>query len=423
MELNGAERMDFGKNPGGDEDLPEEDEIFSVSRLNGEVRKMLEDNFYSVWVEGEISNFSRSSSGHMYFTLKDEDSEISAIMFSGDNASLDFDPEDGTSVLARGTVTVYEPRGRYQLKVKEMKEAGKGKLRIKFEKLKEKLRKEGLFDEELKKPIPEFPERIGIITSREAAALRDIVSTIRERFPSVELYLFPVRVQGEEAKEEIANALKRANDLSDSLDLDLLITGRGGGSLEDLWAFNEEEVARAIFDSELPVVSAVGHEVDFSISDFVADLRVPTPTAAGKAVVPEGKNLIDRVKDKEERLTKAESKLLANYRERLSRVKGSFAFKLPFRKIERLKQKLDDLLSGLEKNCNDRLDDIGGRYQDLLHRLDQANPTRVLEKGYSITFLNGDSPVRDSEEVEEGDRLETKLYRGKLFSVVEEVDN
>lgn len=423
MELDGSERMDFGKNTGGDEDLPEEDEIFSVSRLNGEVGNMLEKNFFSVWVEGEISNFSRSSSGHMYFTLKDEDSEISAVMFSGDNASLDFDPEDGTSVLARGTVTVYEPRGRYQLKVKEMKEAGKGKLRIKFEKLKEKLRKEGLFDEEMKKPIPEFPDRIGIITSREAAALRDIVSTIRDRFPFVGLYLFPVRVQGEGAKEEIADALKTANDLADSLDLDLLITGRGGGSLEDLWAFNEEEVARAIFDSELPVVSAVGHEVDFSISDFVADLRVPTPTAAGKAVVPEGKNLIDRVDDKRERLTKAGSKLVASYRDRLSRLKGSFAFKLPFRKIERLKQELDDLSLDLEKNCNDRLDDIGGRYQDLLHRLDQANPTRILEKGYSITSLNGDSPVRDSGEVEKGDRLETKLYRGKLFSVVKEVDN
>ena len=416
-------RMNFEGERGGVNDPPNEEDIYSVSRLNKEVRFILEENFFSIWVEGEISNFNRSSSGHMYFTLKDEDSEISAVMFAGDNNSLDFTPEDGISVLVRGTLTVYEPRGRYQIKIKTMKEAGKGKLQIKFEKLKKKLKEEGLFEEELKKPLPKFPRSIGIITSGEGAALRDIVSTIKARFPIVDLYLFPVKVQGEKAKGEIEAALKRANSLSDELCLDLLIVGRGGGSLEDLWAFNEEKVARAIYRSELPVVSAVGHEVDFSISDFVADLRVPTPTSAGKAVVPEGKVLIEKIEDRLKRLTRAGPRKIKSYRDRLERARDSYAFKLPFRKVEEIKQQLDDEISVLKKGIGSSWNDINRNYLDLIHRLDQANPVKILEKGYSITYSTDGSPVRDSKDLEKGDKVETKLYRGRFFSVIEEVEN
>ena len=403
------------------ESPPKEEDIYSVSRLNREARTLLESRLGSVWVEGELSNVSRSSADHLYFTLKDSDSEIGAVMFAGDNKDLDFEVEGGVAVLAKGLLTVYEKRGRYQLKVTEMKEAGKGALQIKFEKLKKRLKEEGLFEEEHKRPIPEFPTSIGVVTSDSGAALRDIVTTIANRYPPVSVYLFPVQVQGEQAAGEIAEAIQSAEEFSRQVNkLDLLIVGRGGGSLEDLWSFNEEVVARAIYGSTIPIISAVGHEVDFSISDFVADRRVATPTAAGKIAVPDGSQLLNTIKDTLLRLVRIQKRRLKWNRDRLDYFRRSFAFKIPFRKIEEDFQDIDDSLERMHKGIYRSISEEAKRYKDLLRRLSLANPTRMLEKGYSITLTDG-KPIRDSGELEPGQIVETELYEGSFTSEVEEV--
>lgn len=400
--------------------LPDDKEIYSVSQLNTEVRSLLEANYRSIWLEGEISNLTRSSSGHLYLTLKDEDSEISAVMFAGRNRDLEFDPEDGIEVIVRGTLTVYEPRGRYQFKITEMKEAGKGRLQLKFEKLKKKLQDQGLFDEEHKKNIPELPHRIGIVTSPEGAALRDIVSTIRERYPGVELFLFPTKVQGDTAGPEIAASIRDANEFSRHQNLDLAIVSRGGGSLEDLWAFNEEKVAEAIFNSKLPIISGVGHEVDFTISDFVADLRVPTPTAAGKAAVADVENLIQNLSKLNRRLIRTESMKLRRMKDKLSRLINSYGFKRPVNKLEDALQTVDSHHQQLIRSAVRKLQNNQGRYEDLVNRLSLANPAEIIARGYSITTQDGNI-LNTIQDTTIGDVITTRLKDGELISIIEEV--
>ncbi|MCJ7577011.1 MAG: exodeoxyribonuclease VII large subunit, partial [candidate division Zixibacteria bacterium] len=248
-------------------------QIYTVTEITKEIKGILEESLPSVWVEGEISNYILHSSGHRYFSMKDENAQIRCTLWRFRGTRLSFEPEDGMRVIAFGNITVYERNGQYQLDVIELIPAGWGKLEIAFQKLKEKLFQEGLFDEEHKKPIPEFPEAIGLVTSPTGAAVRDMIKIIHKRFPSVRIIVNPVRVQGEEAAEEIAQAIQEFNEFAK---IDVMIVGRGGGALEDLWAFNEEVVARAIYDSKIPVISAVGHQIDFTISDFVADLRAST---------------------------------------------------------------------------------------------------------------------------------------------------
>ena len=399
---------------------PDKEEIYTVSRLNGDARKVLESNFSSIWLEGEISNFSRSSSNHFYFTLKDEDSEIDAVMFYGDNRRLDFEPKDGVAVLCRGSLTVYERRGRYQFKVKEMKEAGLGKLQIRFEKLKKRLKEEGLFDDRHKKKITDFPRNIGIITSPEGAAVSDIVSTIKERYPPVSLFLFPVKVQGEEAPGEIAEAIATANEYSRATPLDMIILGRGGGSLEDLWAFNEEIVAREIFNSEVPIISAVGHEVDFSISDFVADVRVPTPTAAGKEAVPGKSQIQNQVVDFKRRIRRAEKNVLDRFKDRFRGAVRILRLRSPIHGIEEASQNLDGYVIDSIKLIENRFRSKETKYEELVKRLSLANPARLLEKGYSITMIEN-RPIKRADEVNKDQTIETKLNSGSLLSVVKEV--
>ena len=268
--------------------------IYSVSALTAEVKAVLEDGFSAIWVEGELSNFKHHTSGHMYFTLKDAQAQIRGVMFRGHNRLLRFHPIDGLAVLVSGTVTVYERRGEYQINVEFMEPRGVGALQLAFEQLKAKLEAEGLFDEARKRPLPLLPRRIGIITSPTGAVIRDMLTIIGRRFPGLEVLIHPVAVQGECAAAEVAAALER---LGARADLDVLIVARGGGSLEDLWAFNEEGVARAIVASAVPVISAVGHETDVTIADFVADLRAPTPSAAAELVVARRDELRQRVDD------------------------------------------------------------------------------------------------------------------------------
>ncbi len=398
------------------------DDIYTVSELNRRARSLLESNFDGIWVEGEISNLSVASSGHAYFTLKEESSEISAVMFSGDRRRIDVELEDGMAVLARGTLTVYEKRGRYQLILRDARDVGAGKLQMEFEKLKKRLQEEGLFDPERKKQIPDFPEKVGVVTSPTGAAVRDIVSTIEKRYPVVTVYLFPVKVQGDGAKEQIAGAIDLANR-TEELDLDTLIVGRGGGSLEDLWAFNEEVVARAIYRSEVPVISGVGHEIDFTISDFVADKRVPTPTAAGKEAVPDGREILRGVEKDVSRLRSTQASVLNRYRESINQVSSSFAFRLPFRTLQDKWQEYDRSTKALGDRASTIFDKQAEKFNNLLQRLSLANPTRLLEQGYSITATEEGEVLVDASEVEEGESLKTTLFKGIIRSVVREVED
>ncbi len=415
MEENTSNRIRFGK---GEVD-PEK--VFTVSELNRQARALLESKFSHIWVEGEISNLSVSSSNHAYFTLKEEGSEISAVMFSGDRTNLDLALEDGIAVLAKGTLTVYERRGRYQLLVRDLKEIGAGKLQKQFEKLKKQLKEEGLFDVKHKKPIPRFPSNIGVITSSTGAAVRDIVTTIEERFPPVSVYVFPVTVQGEKASGQIADAIRQANRPMDRLELDVLIVGRGGGSLEDLWPFNEEVVARAIFESEIPIVSAVGHEVDFTISDFVADKRVPTPTAAGKVVVPDKEEILNLVDGYLQRMKSLELSLMNHYREYSEQITSSFAFRLPFRALEDKWQEYDRLSKDLSGGMSQVLSAKEEDTSSLVKRLSLANPTRLLGKGYSITTTEEGEVLTEAVNAEVDESLKTQLFKGIIRSVVTEV--
>ncbi len=405
-----------------EQEEPEDDEIYSVSQLNREARYLLEENFRSIWVEGEVSNLHKSSAGHLYFTLKEEDSEIDAVMFSGDNRGVDLEPEDGMALIAQGTLTVYEKRGRYQLRVRDLKEVGKGELQKKFQRLKKRLKEEGLFDDSEKKNLPRFPGSIGIITSPTGAAIRDIVSTIDERFTGATCYIFPVKVQGEEASEQIAKSIRRANSLQAEMGLELLIVSRGGGSLEDLWPFNEEVVARAIYNSELPVVSGVGHEVDFTISDFVADVRVPTPTAAGKEVVPDKREIEKNLELYLRRILEAETSALEERKKELDRLTSSFGFRIPFRNLEDKSQEFDDLAEELLEDGTTVLSHRRDSLNSLVDRLSIANPTRLLKKGYSVTYGEDGTLVTGYRDVEEGENLKTRLYEGIIRSVVTEVD-
>ena len=311
-----------------------------------------DDHLKNVYLKGEISNFKSHTTGHLYFSLKDETSKINAIMFSANAKKLVFTPTDGMKVLIHGRITIYEATGNYQIYVDEMLEDGIGNLYIAFEQLKEKLSKEGLFDSKHKKAIPKFPERVGVVTASTGAAIKDILSTIKRRFPICEVILFPSLVQGENAAPDIVNKIKMA----ENYDLDVLIVGRGGGSIEDLWPFNEEIVARAIFDCNIPIISAVGHEIDYTIADFVADLRAPTPTGAAELAVP---NLLDLKKHIEQlriRLNEGILKIVNYQKLFLDSLKNSFVIKNPLIMYDNKKQKLDSIIEKINNLLKIKLD-------------------------------------------------------------------
>lgn len=400
-----------------------EGSIFTVSELNRAVRELLESAFSDLWVEGEVSNLKRHSSGHIYFTLKDEGAEIDAAIFAPASQLLTFLPEAGQKVLAFGRVTIFERRGRYQFVIQEIRPAGIGRLQLEFERLKARLEAEGLFAQERKRPLPPFPERIGVVTSPEGAAIRDICSVISKRYPLVELLLFPARVQGEGAAEEIARAIEAANRYRrDGRGLDLLIVGRGGGSLEDLWAFNEEVVARAIFNSAVPVISAVGHEIDFTIADFVADIRAPTPTAAAQMAVPDRAELLARVKEHLRELVALEEAHLEKREARLQAAQRSYAFRSVGRRIEEGLQALDELVERLERAITRLLKGGEERLEGLCRRLEGADPKGILARGYAIVARAATGGVvKCATEVERGERLRVWLHRGELLCEVQEV--
>lgn len=360
-----------------------ERKIYTVSQLTRLVRFTLEDMFSSVWVEGEISDFTHHSSGHMYFNLKDGDAVLQCVMFKRENMRLRFRPEAGQKVLLHGRVSIYVPRGQYQLVVDTMEPKGLGQLQLAFEQLKAKLLKEGLFDEARKRPLPYLPLSIGIVTSPTGAVIRDMMHVWERRFSKVRIVLAPVQVQGPSAAPEIVQAIADLNALGG---IDVIVVARGGGSLEDLWAFNEEAVARAIARSGVPVVSAVGHEVDYTIADFVADRRAPTPSAAAEILLPRLEDLETLLEETGARLARALKREVDDRRETLERLQASKVFQRPQSLFEDLQQTVDDLAEALAAAAGRLSSDRSKEVRYLLGKLEALSPQKCLERGYSIVF-------------------------------------
>jgi exodeoxyribonuclease VII large subunit len=389
--------------------------FFTISELNQIIKGTLEQELDGLWVVGEVSNFRVPPSGHYYFTLKDDKSQISAVMFRRQGLGLAFAPENGMEVLCFGKVSLYPVRGDLQLYVENMEPRGPGALYLAFEQLKKRLSAEGLFAEARKKALPFLPASIGIVTSEKGAALRDMLRIIGDRYPDRRIIVRPVKVQGEGAAAEIASGII---ELGGSGQVDVMIVGRGGGSLEDLWAFNEEIVARSIFASPVPVISAVGHEIDFTIADFVADLRAPTPTAAAEVVVPRRSELVDQVMDLEEQLLQWMRRKLELAREDWR----GFVKRLadPDRKLRETQQHVDELSVDLVRRWRDRVRQLKDRLVQEGGRLDALSPLAVLDRGYSIAHkIPEEKLVKDTASLAIGDFLRVTFAKGKAICRVE----
>ena len=440
--------------------------VYSVSELNRQVAALLEQEFAWIWVEAEISNLARPASGHIYFSLKDDNAQIRCAMFRSRNSGLSFTPDNGQQVVVRGKVSLYQPRGDYQLIVDRMEEAGEGALRARFEALKNRLTAEGLFSAEHKQDIPELPGCIGVITSNTGAAIRDVLSVIGRRFPSIPVKLFPVPVQGEAAAPAICKALALAESMAEC---DVVLLVRGGGSLEDLWAFNEESVARAIYACDIPVVSGIGHETDITIADFVADLRAATPTAAAESVTPDQNHWLRNLAAGHRRLLQLMQEAQKQRQQELNWLKARLAQQHPMSVVQAWAQRLDDLEQGLLRGWRMRLQDWQHRQQQLGSRLlaqsprnrlyqgeqrlqlltsqmqhriqarlektrarlerlastlNAVSPLNTLARGYSITTDSQGRALSKASQVKKGDAITSRLHKGHLISkVIEQLDD
>jgi len=392
--------------------------IYTVREITRQIKHFFDSQFPALWVEGEISDFKHHHSGHMYFNLKDSEATLKAAFFSRFNRLIKFDLKNGLQVVCFGKISVYEQRGEYQIYVERIEPKGLGALQLAFLQLKEKLAKEGLFDPAHKKPIPRFPKTVGVITSPTGAAIQDILHVVNRRFRGTNVLLNPVRVQGEGAGEEIARAIDEMNQFDD---IDVLIVGRGGGSLEDLWAFNEEVVARAVFRSHIPVISAVGHEIDWTICDWVADLRAPTPSAAAELVVQNREDLEIRLGDFNTRLQNAVEGLFAGWKETLEGLKESYAFRYPLNLINQFSQRLDELLRQLQNYLKNLVREKDQTFRSWVGRLEALSPLAILERGYSLTFNAQGELIKEAERTRVGETLATRLRRGLIYSKVERI--
>lgn len=421
------------------------DKIYTVSEITQLVKLELESAFPLLWVEGEVSNFHRHHSGHLYFTLKDEMSQLRTVMFRSEASAARFELEDGLQVICRGRINVYEPRGEYQLLVDLVEPKGKGILQLAFEQLKERLKKEGLFDSRFKKRLPLLPKKVGLVTSPRGAAIVDILKTLERRFARLHILVYPVRVQGEGAAQEIVEGI---DYLGGQTDVDVIVVGRGGGSIEDLWAFNEEQVARAIFRCPIPIISAVGHEIDFTISDFVADIRASTPSVAAEMVIEKEQAFLERIDNLEKRMIHQQKYSLQGETHRVFSLIQHRAFQNFKLRLLNLHQKIDELetnawnvirakglliaeskarLSLLEEKMTNVLKSI---LQNLLRiwerlsvQLHNLSPLNILKKGYTLCWRNGGKRlIRRIEEVEEKKELMVSFYKGEFSCLVKDVD-
>lgn len=396
-----------------------EPKIFTVGQINRYIRNLLENDFIlsSLLVKGEISNFKAHSSGHLYFTLKDASGALSCVMFRQDAAGLPFEPENGMQVVVYGHVSLYEKTGQYQLYAEFMEPLGIGALQVAFEQLKEKLAAEGLFDGDFKREIPKNPSCIAVITSPTGAAVRDILQIVKRRDPNVKVAIFPTLVQGEQAAADIVRSLKLVNEWGKA---DVIILGRGGGSMEDLWCFNDENVARAVFASEIPVISAVGHETDFTITDFVADMRAPTPSAAAElATTPltERREAFHRL---ELRLERDVSALLTSCRRRMDLLKSRPVMERPLERIYRTMMDVEETQQRLDKEMTNRLMQRAERWQYLTNRLEAASPLAVMSRGYVMAVTSSGKLLTSVKQAEVGDRVTLHLQDGKIETNIQE---
>jgi exodeoxyribonuclease VII large subunit len=394
--------------------------VYSVSEITRDIKTTLESAFPPLWVQGELSNFIHHRSGHMYFTLKDASAQLSGVMWKGRNALLRFSPQEGMKVVVLGSIRVYERRGQYQVDCVRMMPAGIGELQMAFEQLKSRLKEEGLFDPEHKRSIPEFPDTIGVITSASGAAIRDIVNVINRRFPGVRLVIRPTLVQGDDAAADIEQAIKEMNDWGQA---DVLIVGRGGGSLEDLWPFNEERVARALYDSRIPVISAVGHEIDFTIADFVADLRAPTPSAAAEMAVPNREDLYERLTSIRQRLNRQLTTRLHMASEQLNSLRNRYSFRRPLDRIRQERQRLDDLSVRMSRSLTVHLERNRQRVESAQQRLAALNPGSVLKRGYCICLDEQEKSLSAVDMLNPDQTVTIQFYRGAVGAQISHIDS
>ncbi len=396
--------------------------VLSVSELTDQIKGVLEGQFPAVWVSGEISNFSRPQSGHCYLTLKDDAAQIRAVLWRTAASKVRVELHDGLEVICRGQLDVYAPRGSYQLVIQQIELKGLGALEQALRKLRERLAAEGLFEPARKKPLPKFPRRIAFVTSPTGAAIRDFLEVLRRRWRGVDVLIVPVRVQGEGAAQEIAGGIELVNRLAEPVDV--LVVGRGGGSLEDLWAFNEEIVVRAIFASRVPVVSAVGHEIDVTLADLVADMRALTPSEAAERVVPAADEVTAFLRRQEQRLAGALRARASAARARLDALAGCRVFRRPLERVQLLERQLDDLDARTQRAIARRVDTAGSLVAAKAGRLESLSPLAVLGRGYSMTSRVSDGQlVRSTHQVAAGESLRTRLVDGEVTSRVEAVES
>lgn len=399
-----------------DLDQKPENKIYSVDEITTYIKLLLtkDKNLQNIWIKGEISNFKLASSGHMYFSLKDENSLINCVMFRGTNKDLQFQPKEGMKILIKGNVDIYKKTGNYQIIIEEMHLDGQGELYLKFLQLKEKLEKEGLFNKIHKKPIPKYPKIIGIITSLQGAVIQDIIKITKRRYPHVKLLVYPSAVQGDQAKDNIVSGITILN----TLELDLIILARGGGSFEDLFPFSEEIVARAIYDSKIPIISAVGHETDFSIADFVADLRAPTPSAAAEIAVPDEQEILKLFSQLERNLCNRTRRILEIRRQKIDFLINRPLFKRPYLIIEEHRQNLDELIIHIKKTVLSNIELLKSELLGVEGKLNALNPEGILNRGYSITMKKSQI-ITSIKDINTGEIISTIVKDGEIISEVQ----
>jgi exodeoxyribonuclease VII large subunit len=396
--------------------------VLSVSQFTAQLKSVVESNFSSVWVAGEISNFSRPQSGHCYFTLKDDGAQLRAVIWRTAASRLKFDLQDGLEVVCRGSLDVYAPRGSYQMVVSEIEPRGIGALELALRKLREKFAAEGLFDADRKRPLPAFPRRIGFVTSPTGAAVHDFLQVLKRRWRGVEVFIIPTRVQGTGAAEEIAAGIRLANRMRPALDV--LVVGRGGGSLEDLWSFNEEPVVRAIAASKIPTVSAVGHEIDVTLADLVADVRALTPTEAAERVVPSAADISEMVRHLNERLQRTVGMQLASLRQRLDAIFSRPALSRPLEFIHNQSRAVDDLGTRLHSAMKLGVREQEQRLVAISGKLDSLSPLAVLGRGYSLTQdTKSGKLITSAGQLKPGGEIRTRLAEGSVVSVVSKIED
>lgn len=391
--------------------------VYTVSQINGYIKRLFENDVFlsELYIEGEISNFKLHGSGHLYFSLKDQTGSIDCVMFRSYAFSLGFMPKNGEAVLVRGRVSLYEKTGKYQLYVSYMQPAGLGALYAAFERLKNKLDAEGLFDAKYKKPIPRFPSTVAVVTSPTGAAVRDMIKVSGRRDPSVKIVVVPVLVQGENAAGDIARGIRAVNEWGGA---DVMIVGRGGGSAEDLWAFNEEVVARAIFDSRIPVVSAVGHEVDFTIADLVADMRAATPSAAAEIAVPDRQPVIKRNENAFKRISRAMDADISNGFSRLKYALNTRGMRRPSEQIFNFQMMIEDDIAKIEKSVFSKIEKNGTLLEKSVAAIESLSPLNVLKRGYSLVFDGENKLVKNIDDVNVNDEIKIRIEGGNITAGV-----